>query len=193
MQKKSLSLQVFRTIPLIFLCLLAFNAPAHAQPFNQPAQNALLKGHVAGFKFLSAPKKITNITFVNAASQPVSLSSFRGKLVLLTLCATWCPYCARELPTLDEAQDMLGKEKFVVLAISVDKEGPTIVKKYLQEKSLNLPAYADPRDTISKMMGTRGVPYSFLIDQEGNEIGRMGGDTDWSTPEAIELLRAFIR
>ena len=189
MQKKSPFLQVFRAGALIFLSLLAFSAPLYAQ---QP-QNALLKGQTSSFKFMPVPKEIPDVTFKDAAGQVVALSNFRGKLVLLTLWATWCPYCARELPTLDNLQEMLGKEKFAVLPISVDKEGPSLVKKYMEEKSLNLPTYSDPRDSISKVLGSRGVPYSMLIDQDGREIGYIYGETSWSAPESIELLRAFIR
>ena len=197
MQKKSLSLQAFRAIAFIFLCFLAFSAPVYAQqltqPVNQGQQNPLLKGQMSSFKFLPAPKEIPELTFKDAAGQPVALSAFRGKLVLLTLWATWCPYCARELPTLDNLQDALGKEKFMVLPISVDKEGSGFVKKYLQEKSLNLPTYSDSRNTIGKIMGSRGIPCSFLIDQSGRQIGFISGETDWAAPESIELLKAFIR
>lgn len=193
MQKKTLSLQVFRAVALIFLCLLAFAQPIQAQELNIQPPNPLLQGQVRKFKLFPAPKDIPDITFKDVAGRPVALSSFRGKLILITLWATWCPYCARELPYLEEAQEILGKEKFVVLPISVDKEGPEIVKKYLEEKSLNLPTYSDARDSTSKIFGTRGVPYSFLIDQDGREIGRLYGETKWSSPEAIQLLKAYIR
>ena len=197
MQKKSLSLQAFRVIALIFLSLLAFVAPVYGQQINQQPiqgqQNALLKGEMSGFKFFPAPKEIPELVFKDAAGQPVALSAFRGKLVLLTLWATWCPYCARELPTLDKLQDALGKEKFMVLPVSVDKEGPSFVKKYLQEKSLNLPTYSDPRNSISTMMGSRGIPFCFLIDQSGRHIGYISGETNWAASESIELLKAFIR
>lgn len=188
MQKKSQFLQAFRTSALIFLCLLAFSTPLCAQ---QPL-NPLQYGEVTSFKFLPEPKELPDFPFQDAGGQTVNLSRFRGKLVLLTLWATWCPYCARELPTLEKTQDAIGKEKFLVLPISVDKEGPSLVKKYLEEKSLNFPAYADPRDSISKILGTRGVPVSVLIDASGRQIGSIYGEVNWAAPESIKLLSAFL-
>ncbi len=193
MQKKSPFLQVFHAGLLIFLSLLAFSTPLCAQQLNQPPQNQLLKGQMSSFKLLPTPKDIPDVTFKDAAGQVVALSGFRGKLVLLTLWATWCPYCARELPTLDNLQEMFGKEKFMVLPVSVDKEGPSFVKKYMEEKSINLPTYSDPRDSISKVLGTRGVPYSMLIDQDGRQIGSIYGETSWAAPESAALIKAFIR
>lgn len=148
---------------------------------------------MSGFRLLPSPIDLPAITFSDAAGQSVYLNSFRGKLVLLTLWATWCSYCARELPTLDNVQEMLGKEQFTVLPISVDKGGFVVAKKYMEEKSLNLPTYSDARDTVSKTLGTIGVPYSILINQEGREIGRISGETNWAAPESIALLKAFMR
>ncbi len=193
MQKKSQLLQAFRFLAFIFLGLLAFSRPVIAQQAGVQPQNQLLQGQMAGFKLLPEPKLIPDVMFKDAAGQQVSLSNFRGKLVLLTLWATWCPYCARELPTLDNLQETLGKDKFMVLPISVDKEGPSLVKKYLEEKSLNLPTYADPKNVVGRALLANGVPYCILIDQQGREIGRIAGETNWAAPESIGLLKAFIR
>lgn len=193
MQKKSLSLQAFRLVSFVFFGLLAFSQLGFAQQGNGQPQNALLQGQMSGFTLLPAPKAVPDVTFLDAAGQQTSLRQFRGKLVLLTLWATWCPYCARELPTLDNLQEAMGKEKFMVLPISVDKEGPEFVKRYLEDKSLNFPTYADPKNMIGKALSANGVPYCILIDQHGREIGRIAGETNWAAPESIALLKSFIR
>lgn len=188
MQKNSAFLQAFRVVAFIFLNLVLINQPVYAAP----AAN-LLQGEMQAFKLLPAPRPLPDVNFLDVTGNSVKLSDFRGKLVLLTLWATWCPYCAIEMPMLNDMQDALGREQFMVLPISVDKEGPRLVKKHLEEKSLNLPTYSDPKMAISAALQARGIPYSILIDQEGREIGRISGETNWKAPESYALIKAFIR
>lgn len=188
MQKKSMLLQVFRVLLLVFLMVGSPHASSYAQ-----MQAPLLQGQMRSFKLLPVPAPLLDVGWSDGAGNGVSLSRFRGKLVLLTLWATWCPFCARELPSLNDLQENIGRDRFVVVAVSVDKEGPDIVKKYLEEKSLNLPAYSDARNRIAKMLGLHGVPFSVLIDQDGREIGRIHGETNWMAPESIQLIRTFLR
>lgn len=50
--------------------------------------------------------------------QPISLESLRGKVVILTFWATWCPYCLKELPILENIQNLAGKDRIEVIAIN---------------------------------------------------------------------------
>jgi thiol-disulfide isomerase/thioredoxin len=188
MQKKHTFLQAFRVATFILLSVVLFTPPAYADALSD-----LKHGQMKSFRFQRPPKPLPEVDFLDAAGQSVKLSSFRGKLVLLTLWATWCPFCKVELPTLADVQELLGRDKFTVLAIGTDKEGPSVIKKYMEEKSINLPAYADPKTNVSMALTTHGIPYSVLIDQDGLEIGRIFGETDWAAPESIELLKAFLR
>src|SRR5580704_17930727 len=59
--------------------------------------------------------------------ETVPLSSQRGKLVILTFWASWCGPCKRELPILENAQKLIGKDRLTVLAVSF-KENPEAAK-----------------------------------------------------------------
>jgi thiol-disulfide isomerase/thioredoxin len=50
--------------------------------------------------------------------EDVTLSSQRGKVVILTFWASWCPPCKRELPILESAQRVISKDRLVVFAVS---------------------------------------------------------------------------
>lgn len=188
MQKNSAFLQAFRVATFVFLNLVLIN-----QPVLAASATDLLQGEMKVFRLLPAPHPLPEVTFLDVTGSPVKLSDFRGKLVLLTLWATWCPYCAIEMPMLSDMQEELGRDKFMVLPISVDKEGPRLVKKHLEEKSLNLPTYSDPKMALGRSLNAQGIPYSILIDQEGREIGRISGETNWKAPESAALIKAFIR
>ncbi len=188
MQKKSAFLQVFRVAILVFL-----NGVLQNQPVYAGSAVDLIQGEMKGFILHGEPKPLPDVDFLDVTSKPIKLSEFRGKLVLLTLWATWCPYCSIEMPMLSDMQEALGRDKFTVLPISIDKEGPRVVKKYLEERSINLPTYSDPRMRLGISLRAPGVPYAILINQEGREIGRIQGETNWKAPEAGALIRAFIR
>ncbi|NDE90678.1 MAG: TlpA family protein disulfide reductase [Alphaproteobacteria bacterium] len=188
MQKKLPSLQVFSVVVALFLSFALFNAPVYATEATP-----LLQGAMKDFTLQPTPKQWPDAVFKDVAGKPVKLSSFHGKLVLLTLWATWCPYCAQELPGLSDLQAMMDPTKFMVLPISIDKEGARIAKKYLEEKSINLPTYADPKTEVSLALETHGIPFSVLLDKDGREIGRVHGQTDWMAPESIALIKAYIK
>ena len=125
----------------------------------------------------------------------VRLSDFRGKVILVNFWATWCAPCLKELPSLDALQDQLGGRKFEVIAIAADPRGPEVAQEYLDRLNIaNLKLYADPRLIFASAIGGANVlPVSILYDAKGNEIGRLVGDADWTSPEAIRLVESAIR
>src|ERR1700761_7947628 len=98
--------------------LAAFATPAFANVGPD-----LLKGTVAKFDLGSAPKALPEIGFVDPDDKALSLADYKGKGVLLNFWATWCAPCVKEMPSLDKLQAEMGKDKFVVVPLSLD--GPS--------------------------------------------------------------------
>ncbi len=133
-------------------------------------------------------------TFLNADRDRVSLSDFSGKVVLLNFWATWCAPCIREMPSLDRLQAKLGGKDFAVVAISLDRMGVRAVKPFYRNLKLtNLAIYADRSSKIFRRLGGRGLPTTFLIDRNGNKIGMLEGPAEWDSPEAISLIRHYLK
>lgn len=124
----------------------------------------------------------------------MTFSDFRGKALLVNFWATWCAPCVRELPSLGALQAQLGGEDFEVVAIAADVRGPEAAARFLERLEVrNLKLYADPRlRLMSEIGGANVLPVSILIDREGREIGRIVGEADWTSPEAIALVRAAM-
>jgi len=68
------------------------------------------------------PRDLPAITFQDEAGKEMSLTAFRGKVVLLNIWATWCPPCREEMPSLDRLNDKRGGEHFEVVALSIDRD-----------------------------------------------------------------------
>jgi len=140
-----------------------------------------------------APKSIATIAFEDGQGQPRSLADFQGKVVLLNIWATWCGPCRREMPSLDRLQGMLGGADFEVVALSIDRAGIEVVRKFYADVGIrDLTIYIDSSGKATRELGTVGVPATLLIDREGRELGRLVGPAEWDEPEIVQFLKRVV-
>ncbi|MEN8190871.1 MAG: TlpA disulfide reductase family protein [Thermodesulfobacteriota bacterium] len=105
----------------------------------------------------------------------VDSSTFAGKTLLVTFFATWCPPCMQEVPTLIQLQNELADKGFSVVGLSVDKGGKGVVKKLVEQRSINYPILMADDSLPSKFGGVYGIPTSFLINSKGNVVKKYPG------------------
>jgi thiol-disulfide isomerase/thioredoxin len=145
------------------------------------------------FSFLDQPRSLPDIRFVDGEGRSLSLQEFRNRPVLLNIWATWCVPCRQEMPALDRLQADVGASELFVLALSIDRQGMPVVKKFYQELGVvSLGAYIDQAGEVSSELNTIGVPTTLLIDREGREIGRKVGAAEWDSREIVALIRARL-
>ncbi len=169
--------------------------PAVTAASTQPSAAGTGKHVGAGFSFnaYDTPREMPALNFIDASGAEMTLADFRGKSVLLNLWATWCVPCREEMPTLDRLQASLGGDDFLVLALSLDQEGPPVVKEFYDELGLkHLGIYVDDRILAPAQLGVIGVPATLLIDREGREIGRKLGPAEWDSAEVEAEIRRHV-
>jgi thiol-disulfide isomerase/thioredoxin len=156
----------------------------------------LARGEVAAFSAASTPRRLPELKFVNADGKPVTLADFRGKVTLLNLWATWCVPCRKEMPALDALEGKLGGKDFTVLAINLDTGARDKPRKFLNEIGVKHLAYfEDPTTDVFqdlKRYGRSiiGLPATVLIGRDGCELGVLPGPAEWSSEDALKLIRA---
>lgn len=157
----------------------------------------LARGHVASLIPAAGPLSVADLTFTGPDGQPMRLSDFRGRTVLLNLWATWCVPCRLEMPALDRLQGQLGSKDFQVVAVNLDTKDPDKPKRFLQDTKIEkLGWYADPSIGLFKSLQqrgrSRGMPTTMLVGPDGCEIGTMNGPAEWDHADAVRLITAAM-
>ena len=122
----------------------------------------------------------------DAGGKSLTLSSLKGKPVLINLWATWCAPCVAELPML-EALAKSGKVR--VLTVSQDMGQPDKVASFLDEKGgPTLEPWLDPANDLSFHYNTGTLPTTIYYDAAGREVWRFVGGHDWGNSETVAML-----
>ncbi len=101
--------------------------------------------------------------------QEVSLSSYKGKVVLVNFWATWCGPCKLEMPHLDKMDREFEDKGFEVISISTDDaRAASKVKPLIKRGGYGFTVLLD-KDTavVSKYNPAKTLPYNVLIDRSG--------------------------
>lgn len=117
------------------------------------------------------------------------LADYRGKVVVLNFWATWCPPCRQEIPDFVRLQKELGPRGVQFVGVSLDEEGPQVVRDYMKDMEFNYPVIHDD-GTAHELYGPIGsLPTTFVIDRNGAARYFSGGMlTDEYLRPALEKL-----
>jgi peroxiredoxin len=109
-----------------------------------------------------------DFTLKDMNGHDVTMSSYRGKVILLDFWATWCGPCKIEIPWFVEFQERYRDQGFVVLGISVDDPVDSL-QVFAREYSVNYPLLVGrDREEVQDAYGPMwGIPTTFLISREG--------------------------
>ena len=174
----------------IMFALLPLPGPALAANHGP---TAVFKGEMSKFVLFKEPWPAPSTPFLVGDENTISLSQFRGKVVLLNFWATWCYPCLLEMPSLDALQAALGGRNFVVVALSIDRGGMADVKRFFRKQKLAmLEHYVDPVGTVGPGFRLRGVPASFIIDHDGLVRAFLPGPADWNSSDTRAVIRHYI-
>ena len=114
----------------------------------------------------------------------LSLSDYKGKVVLVDFWATWCDPCKEEIPVLVKMQERLKDKGFVILGVSMDEEGATAVKKFIAKHPITYPVILNNGERAPKGWVVPGLPTAYLIGRDGTVRTRWFGEKD---PVELEL------
>ena len=164
--------------------------PASAQTAHEHALPTDVKGAPDKLIPVDGRKSAPDFTLSDAQGLAVTLSNFKGKVVLLDFWATWCGGCKVEIPWYVEFDKKYRDKGLAVIGVSMDDGGMKIVKPFLKQRHIAYPVVIGS-DALGQQFGLQSMPLTVLIDRKGRIAVSHAGIVDKGNFEnhIQELLR----
>lgn len=122
-----------------------------------------------------------DFTVYDGAGNPVKLSDFVGKPIVLNFWASWCGPCKSEMPEFQQVfEELDGKVQFLMVNATGGRETVETAKDFIEKSGYTFPVFYDTDGKASTVYAVTALPTTFFIDSEGNVVtwakGAISGD-----------------
>lgn len=140
----------------------------------------------------NARQRTINFTFPDVNGNEVSLSDFKGKVVLLDIWATWCGPCRAELPHLKKLEEEMAGTDLVVIGVSTDVQKNYNKWKGMVERGevVGVQLFSNGGEELREAYQVKSIPRFIVFDREG-KIAESSAPRP-SNPELKELLNELL-
>uniref|UniRef100_A0A7C4TCJ4 TlpA family protein disulfide reductase n=1 Tax=candidate division WOR-3 bacterium TaxID=2052148 RepID=A0A7C4TCJ4_UNCW3 len=141
--------------------------------------------------FCARKSEISNLDFTlkSIDGETVSLSDFKGKVVLLDFWATWCPPCRRSIPHLISLYEKYKDRGVIIIGISSEEEGT--IRNFRDENGITYPLLLGTSEVFQKYK-VSAIPHTVFIDKKGKERKTQIGFADELIPEFEALIEKLV-
>jgi thiol-disulfide isomerase/thioredoxin len=148
-------------------------------PENTHEVKELSRWNSARIKKALAGKQAPELGVTDIEGRPVSISSMKGKTVLLDFWATWCPPCLADAPALDKLYAKYGGKDLMIVGISVS-ENRDVVEKFLKKHPHNYPIVLTSENEMPRPYQIGVFPTYMIIAPDGTLTNAVEGDQGFS-------------
>jgi peroxiredoxin len=111
-------------------------------------------------------KQAPDFTLNSLDGGTVTLSTYRGKWVMLDFWIWTCSACREKLSLVQEIYNRIPKEELAILAIH-NKGRESIIRTYVKGENLTVPVVLDPEAIVGALYNVHALPTFFIIDDDG--------------------------
>jgi peroxiredoxin/outer membrane lipoprotein-sorting protein len=162
--------------------LFVFQAPTTAREverLRRPSQGVTQSPWIG--------KPAPDFTLSDLKGIPWTLSSLKGRVVLLDFWATWCGPCKIELPHIQALYEEHRDDGLVVLGISNEPEAK--VRRFLESSRYTFPSLVDDEAEVAQQYGITSIPTIMIVDRQGNVVEHfIGAQPKESLQKALAAL-----
>ena len=162
------------------------NAEYHSQIMSQPAASPPDESRVestgaasgagqTALESLPIGTPFPDFDETDLSGEPISVSNFAGKVVLVDFWATWCGPCRGELPNVIATYQKHHADGFEIIGVSLDSDRNTLEAFLKQTDGMTWPQYFDGQGWHNKLAvkyGVEAIPFAVLIGPDGKIIGK---------------------
>ena len=133
-----------------------------------------------------------SFTLAARGGQNVSLTQYKGQVVMLNFWASWCGPCRQEMPLLESIYRKYNKMGFTLIGVNVEPDS-NAANEWLKATPVSFPILYDRDSKVSKLYDVAGMPSTVIIDRSGKlrvlHRGYKAGDEN----EYLDSIRTLIR
>ena len=176
-----------RTGLLAFGLLMAVLAGAVSA--DEPALAALLKTlDLRGYPARTAPPQFSGSTL---DARQLSMTEYRGTVIVLTFWASWCLECRVEMPALERLRREFSSRGLAIIGVNT-RENKEAVRRYAKELGLTFPLVLDPDGKTNALYGVIGLPTTFVVGRDGRAVALAIGPRQWESAPARALIETLL-
>jgi thiol-disulfide isomerase/thioredoxin len=131
-------------------------------------------------------------TLDSRSGAKISLSQYKGQVVMLNFWASWCGPCRQEMPLLENIYKKYNKMGFTLIGVNVEPDSKA-AEGFLKETPVSFPVIYDKDSTVSKAYDVSGMPSTVIIDRKGNIRVLHRGYKPGDENEYLDSIRNLIR
>ena len=140
----------------------------------------------------SESKYAQDFTLTTLQGEQVSLSDYKGKIVILNFWTSWCGPCKEEMPHMQSFSEKHPDVAMLAVNLTSMDLGLDAVKQFVEEYRLTFPILLDEADVVGKAYNILTIPTSYIIDREGRVFKEVIGPMDETMMEdLISTLKSY--
>ena len=171
----------------IFAIIFFVCAQVYAQSFDDVLQVL----QFANFQIPQQETEPDDFTLMLLDGGDVTLSAYRGKVVILNFWVSGCSQCREEKPSMEKLYQRFKDQGLELLAIN-HKEDTAAVSQFINENGYTFRVPMDRDGLVSETYNITGFPYSCIIDRRGKIIATQSRKTNWNTPLVAAAIKALL-
>ena len=137
---------------------------------------------------------LPDFTLSDMSGKAHTLSSYRGRVVMLNFWATYCGPCIKEMPSMQRLKEKLAGKPFDILAVDMAEEKADVTA-FLQRHDIqvNFPILLDTEGTVIEQWMVSAVPTTFIIGTQGKIRYALYGGLEWDNDEVVATINGLLK